>query len=70
MKDEKLRITAKGLICTILMENNVKDSMNITVKVWNALYEMGCEEIGDTGLPALVIRPSEGGDFIGVVQES
>lgn len=66
---DKMRLTAKGLICGILIEYKVSNYMEVTDKIWEGLYDLGCARIGDTGLPALVLRKSDGGQFIPVVQQ-
>jgi len=68
MEDDILRITAKGIIGAILFENDVPNALDITDKIWDKLYEVGCERIGDTGIPCLVIEKSSGGTFLPVVR--
>jgi len=67
-KEDTYKISAKGMICGCLINNSIPNAMEITEEIWNKLYELGCKEIGETGLPALVIEKSGGGKFLPVVR--
>lgn len=61
-EEQSFKITPKGIIAGCLMDNNVENYLEITEKIWEKLYEIGCKEIGETGLPALIIT-QDGGNF-------
>lgn len=67
--EESFKITPKGVICAILIEYGVPNYLEVTDGLWEKLYEFGCEEIGETGLPALVIEKSTGGTFTSVTRK-
>ncbi len=60
--EDTFKITPKGIIAGCLIDNNIENYLEITQKIWNKLYEFGCAEVGETGLPALIMT-QDGGTF-------